>query len=362
MNEQTAEIQLPEIFKSNLPAPTEVAAKFKEAFGTIYTKIEAEIKDAPVDLSTVKGRKAVASLAHKISRTKTGLENAANSLTKEQKDMVKVVVAERQEMSETLDKLRDKAREPLNKWEAQEAARVEILKGALEYLQDLGRVDSMTAPDQIRKMIDALGKTFTSEDWAEYQAAAKAAHAAALAKFTADLAASEKRIADEAELSELRELKAEQERKATAERLETERKEQEAETERAELERQRVATEVAEQAAADLVKAEQERAEQAEARAKQAEEQRKADAEQAEIDKKAAAEVAVNEEPNRLARIAETERVAEEARAADLKHRKNINNAALEALIKCSEITEDQGKMILQAVSKNQVPHVKISY
>ena len=373
MTDKATEIQLPAIFQNTMPAPTEVAAQFREAFGTIYGKIEAEIEEFEVDLTTKKGRDAVASLAYKIAKTKTGLEKAANSLTEEQKAMVKVVVSERQEMSATLDKLRDKAREPLNKWEAQEVARVAGLKAALEYLNDLGRVDAMTAPDQIRKMIEELTITFTSEDWAEYQAAAEAAHNLAVEKFTADLIASEKRIADEAELAELRAKAAEQQRKEEAARLEQAAREQAEHAEQQEKARQQAAKEQADRDAAELVKAEKARAEQAEARAKQFEADAIAAAKQAEADKIAAAEQAEaikiraeefarNEERNRLARIAEGEKEAEEARAADLQHRKKINNAALEALIKCSEISQEQAKMIIEAMVKNQIPHVKISY
>ena len=373
MTDKATEIQLPAIFKSNLPEPTEVQEKLKATFGTMYTKIEAELNDAVDDVTTKAGREAIASRSYKISRTKTGLEKAAKELTAEQNAIVKVVTTERLEMCSTMDALRDRSREPLNKWEAQEVARVAGLKAALEYLQDLGRVDAMTAPDQIRKMIEELTITFTSEDWAEYQAAAEAAHNLAVEKFTADLIASEKRIADEAELAELRAKAAEQQRKEEAARLEQAAREQAEHAEQQEKARQQAAKEQADRDAAELVKAEKARAEQAEARAKQAEADAIAAAEKAEADKIAAAEQAEaikvraeefarNEERNRLARIAEGEKEAEEARAADLQHRKKINNGALEALIKCSEISQEQAKMIIEAMVKNQIPHVKISY
>lgn len=83
----------------------------------------------------------------------------------------------------------------------------------------------------------------------------------------------------------------------------------------------------------------------------------------------AVAEAAAQHERARIAaEKAEEDRLklaqerADQERAADLAHRKKINTAALAALVKVSEISEDQAKMIITAIAKGQVPHVVITY
>lgn len=362
MTEKNDEIQLPAIFKSNLPKPAEVQEQMHEAFGTIYTKLEAEIAATPIDLETKKGRDALASLAYKISRTKTGLDKTAKGLTDEQTALINAVNQERKEMRETLDKLRDKAREPLNKWEEAEKKRVEDIEAALAELRDLGRVDAQCTPAMIEAAITSVNHTFAATMWDEYEAPAKAALEIAVEKFNKDLEAARDRMAKEQELEELRALKAEQERKEAEARAKAEAEaeaKREAEQEEA---RQKAAQERAEREAAEKIEAERKAKEEAEQRAKQAEADRIAAEKKAEEDKAAAIEAERKRIEEEERQRIERERAAAEAREADLKHRKKINNAALEAIMKASEISEDQAKMIVQAIAKGQVPHTKITY
>lgn len=353
---------MPEIFKSNLPKPAEVQEQMHDAFGTIYTKLEAEIASTPVDLKTKKGRDALASLAYKISRTKTGLDGAAKGLTEEQTALIAAVNAERKEMRETLDKLRDKARAPLNEWEEAEKTRIAGIETGLAELRDLGRVDVQCAPDQIEAAAVHCLTIFQGTAWGEYEPQAEAAHDACVEKFRADLVGAKARIAQEKELAELRALKADQERKEAEARAKAEAEaaaKREAEQEQA---RQKAAQERAEREAAEKIEAERKAKEEAEQRARQAEADRIAAEKQAEADKAAAIEAerkrVEEEERQRIAR----EKAAAKAREADLKHRTKINNAALKAIIKASEASEDQAKMIVQAIAKGQVPHTKITY
>jgi len=351
MTDTSDEIQLPAIFKSNLPKPSEVQEQMHDAFVTIYTKLEAEIEATPVDLETKKGRDALASLAYKISRTKTGLDKTAKGLTDEQAALISAVNAERKEMRETLDSLRDKARGPLNQWEeAEEKRKAEIEEGLAE-LRDLGRVDAQSTPEQIEAAAVNVLRVFERIEWTEYEPQAEAAHTAAVEKFNNDLEAAKARIAQEKELEELRALKAEQERKEAEEKAKRE-----------EEERKEAARVQAEKDAADKIEAERKAKEEAEQRAKQAEADRIAAEKQAEADKAAAIEAERKRIEEEERRRVEQERAAAEAREADLKHRKKINNAALKAIIKASEVSEDQAKMIVQAIAKSQVPHTKITY
>lgn len=349
---ETALIEMPAM---NLPSPTEIGDKIHASFKGIYEKLEQQIKDADQDVTTKVGREKIASLAYKIARTKTGLDDAAADLTADQKSIIDVVNKERREMREELDGLRDKARKPLNVWEAGEAERVSELKAALEFLQDLGRVDPMISPDVIASELIVLKTNYLGHAWSEYQEEATTAYETALEKFTSDLEASQTRIADEAELEELRALKADQDEKEAAEKADAERVEQE----RLAEERRKSETERLEREA-------KERAERESKEALDAANQRTKDA-KAEAERQAAA--TIKEAADKVERKrkeaedqAERERLAEEERAADLKHRKKINNAALTAILKASEVSDAQGKMIIQAISKGQVPHISIKY
>jgi predicted phage gp36 major capsid-like protein len=98
----------------------------------------------------------------------------------------------------------------------------------------------------------------------------------------------------------------------------------------------------------------------------------KAAAEQAEIDRIAAEEKAKADaiqaaEDARLREIArqnaERERVAAEeaARMADVEHRRAINAAALQALVK-SGLDEQSAKLVVMAIVVGNVPGVSIKY
>lgn len=127
----------------NLPAPQTVVDALKAEFEKRYEIAREEIKEFKPDLSTGKGRKAIASLAYKISRTKTGLDKAAEAVVADQSKIVKAVNAERKTMKETLDGMRDDVNKPLDDWKEKEAAREAFVKDAFTALDiDTTSMDS----------------------------------------------------------------------------------------------------------------------------------------------------------------------------------------------------------------------------
>jgi hypothetical protein len=121
-----------------IPAGNDLAVMFRAADGLdpIIARIEAEVRSHVPDLTTAKGRKEIASLAHKVSRSKTALDDAGKALNEEARAQINAVDAERRKVRDRLDALRDEARAPLDKWEADEAARVDALKSRLARLRD----------------------------------------------------------------------------------------------------------------------------------------------------------------------------------------------------------------------------------
>lgn len=124
------------------------------------------------DLSTDKGRKAVASQAYKVARTKTGLDEAGKALTADWKVRIGLIDANRKRIRERLDKLRDDVRRPLTEWEEEDAARVAQHQAALETVRELGNRNLIRRPDQMTlpKLNQTLARLdqLRNLDWQEF--------------------------------------------------------------------------------------------------------------------------------------------------------------------------------------------------
>lgn len=380
----------------NLPAPTVVAERVNQAFHSIYGKIEEEIAAFVPDVTTEKGRQAIASLAYKIARTKTGLDEAAANVTADQKQIIDAVNAERRKMREDLDALKASVRAPLDAWEAEEARKKlnfdRLMMAINNTVADYRDQSSAIITEKIEAM---KNETFSEDDYGDRVEEIIAAVDAQIEILLKIAAAARKAEAEAAELEQLRREKAEREEKERQEREAEEARKREAEEKRRqEEERERIAKEAAEkaelEAAQKIAVAEREaaeavrRAEEAEARRIQAEkdaeaqrvyeaeqeQKRQIEAEERRQREAAAAEKAAQEREQQAAererkRIADEkarEEEAERQRAADVEHRKKINVAAANALIKAGDITQAQAQAIVAAIFKGQIPNVTISY
>ena len=190
-----------------LPAPTDLAALFKEEDGIsgIISKLEvaARADAAKYDATTKKGRDALISLAAKVSKSKAELDRQGKALTDAQRKEINAVNAGRKIGEERLAALRDEIRKPVTDWEAAEEARTERHKRALDVF-DLNRADANSAADQVRNVRDDIEAMTTGPEWDEFQPIAEAKKAAALAHYRSILTAAEEREAERAELARLR--------------------------------------------------------------------------------------------------------------------------------------------------------------
>lgn len=311
-------------------------------------KIREEIDGFVPDVSTRKGRDAIASIAYKVARSKTALDNVGKELVAELKEIPKKIDAERKRMRDLLESWQDEVRRPLTEWEEAEKARVERIQGQVARLADTD-VSTMSAAD-IKDSISNLEAHVIDAQYEEFEAEAHRVKAASLATLREALAAREKYEAEQAELAELRRKQAEQEQKEREERIAREA----AEAERlASAQREAEAKAAAERRELELkLAAEQAEREKLEAqrRAEQAEREAQAKAEQA-----AAAE--------RKRQADEQARIEAEAKAreADKAHKKAINNEALAALI-AGGMPEECAKQAITLIAQRKIPHVSISY
>lgn len=263
-------------------------------------KIRGEIDSFTPSVETKKERDEIASMAHKIARSKTYLDGIGKELVAELKEIPKKIDAERKRMRDTLDEWKVEVRMPLTAWEEEQAAIK--LKEEIE-----------AAHEEAIK----LNELFDRE-------------------------------------KEIERKEAEQRAKAEAERLARERAEREEALKREAAEKARVEAE--QKAAKEKAEAEQKIAEQ-----KLAIE--RAEREAKEAKEKAEAEAKAQIERERQARIAEEERLKreEEARAADKAHRARVNNSVL-AAFSASGLSEDQGKSLIKLMAKGEIPNATINY
>ncbi|HFD0466692.1 TPA: hypothetical protein ACF02O_004441 [Yersinia enterocolitica] len=307
---------------------------------SILQQVEKEVNSFVPDVSTKKGRDAIASLGLKVAKTKTYLDGLGKDLVTEYKEVPKKIDASRKTVRDRLDALKEKVLLPKLEYEAeQERIAAEAAYAAM--WQEAHEMDaSITAERLVKKesdhemallMNDAFDRT-QADKKAEDERLQKerddriAAEAAAKVKRDADLAAQQEREASarrEAELK-LQAEQAERDRVALALKAEQDKKDAIAKAER----------EKQDAIAAEKLKAQQE-AERVQREAKQKED----------------------------ARLAEEKRVADEnaKRAADVEHRRTINRQAVADLI-ANGLPEDCAQKCVAAIAKNLIASVRITY
>ena len=324
---------------------------------TILVRIEADARALVPDITTVKGRSAISSLAAKVAKAKTYLDGLGKDLTADLKRQTGAVDAERKAMRDRLDALKAEVRRPLDEWEQAEVDRVECIRNRMSFfaLSAQAHLDS----SQIVHCISEVESVAVGDDFDEFKGEAQAAKEACLYRLTQarDAAlhreATAARIAAEAEAARAK-AQAEREERISREAAERATREAQdrarAEAARAEQDRIALSRKQAEAIAAHL-KATQE----AERRARDAEDRAKREAAMA----RARAEVAVEQEQARAAAARLAQEREDAKRAADQAHRERVH----------AEIVEDFrflgvkiDPVIADYISNGRIRHLRITY
>ncbi|HCM9547161.1 TPA: hypothetical protein N5O22_004298 [Enterobacter hormaechei subsp. xiangfangensis] len=302
----------------------------KEQLDPIIEAIEKEARSLVPDVSTRKGRDAIASMAHKVARSKTYIDNAGKDLVAELKALPKQIDESRRIVRERLEALKDEVRRPLTEWEAEQerikdeeamnALHAEALEMNIKFDQELAakfeadhemallmNKDFDRDREEQRRLAEQAQREH--EDRIKQEAAEQACRDAE-AKHKAEIEAAARREAEEkarAELAERQRIEAEQ--RAAREKQEAE----------ARAEREKAAAVEAERL-----------------KAKQAEEKR----------------------------LSEEKRIADEQakREADVKHRKTVGANIVNALTSHTSLTREQAIEVLTALKDDQIPCAKIHY
>ncbi len=374
MSAQQQLITIEQISEENAPA-IYVAGGLKQFIDLVKGEIEGEVPD----LTTRKGRERIASLAAKVSKSKTAVEKPGRDYLRRLKEMPKVVEAELRDFVTKMDALRDETRRPLTEWEAAEDARIDRHNDAINRMKDLAAELGTLDAEQLKARLSELSAFQLGEAWEEFEAEAARTKEASLNAVQAALVARQKYDAEQAELARLRR---EAEERAEQDRI---RAAQEAAVE---AERQRVAQE--QQAAREAAaRREQELLDQAAAQEREAENQRlqlKLQAEQAERARiqaeadRVAAEQRMEQERQDAARrqeeAAEQARLEErrradaaaaeilrqqEARERDQAHKAKVMGEAKTALMSLN-ITEELARAIVLKIARREVPNITINF
>ncbi|KFC86054.1 hypothetical protein [Hafnia alvei] len=304
----------------------------QEQLDPLIEAIEKEARSLVPDLSTKKGRDAIASMARKVARSKTYIDNAGKDLVAELKALPKQIDESRRLVRERLDALKDEVRRPLTEWEAeQERIKAEEAMNAMhaEALVMNENIDLQRAIqyESDHEMALLMNEKIDREREEARQKAeqAKREHEERIKREAEEKA---RREADEAAKREI-EAAAAREREALLAKELAERERIESE-QRAEREKQEA-----------LAKAERERI--------AAEEKAKCEKEEAIQRERAAAEA------REQARLAEEKRIKDEEarRAANIAHQKKINNAAM-AILMSTGLSEAAARECVCAIVKNQ--------
>lgn len=186
--------------------------------GFLESQIEKMRKDAlsiVPDLTTKKGRAEIASMAAKVARTKTYLDDAGKQLCDQERAKIdatlSVVLDSRKMIRAALDDLRDEVRKPLTDWENAEAERKAKIESRIEAMKRLPEIGSDAAA--IERHLKRLELTEIDESFGEYTAEAAIARTHAIRDCQGRLDAQVKIEQDLKELEELRIKNAEQAQK-----------------------------------------------------------------------------------------------------------------------------------------------------
>ncbi len=359
----------------------------KSVVDSIRDQVNEKIEGIVWDFSKKKDRDLVASLAHKVARSKTAIDAEGKKLKEQYTAITSKIDAERKFAREALDSERDRIRQPLTDWEDAEKQRIINIELRINSMkQDF----VSTLSGDIQNALDHIKAIDIDDSFMEFQDKAK------LQKYeTIDLL---NKLLEEAKSSEAAQAEALRiaNEQIEAERIRIEAEEKQRQIERdakialeATLKAQREAEEKArieaDRAQREKLEAEQReaklkyQAEQALIREQQLKEQAEQQARQAEADKALAIEraeqaakqaehnkqLAIQAERERIEREAkdqaEKERKEQEAREANKAHKKAVCDSILIELEKLN-IDEAIGKELIKAIYNNQIPNITIKF
>lgn len=325
----------------------------------ILSGVRTLIDEFKPDVSTKKGRDAIASIAHSVAKSKTYLDGIGKELVDKLKEQPKLVDAERKRIRDTLDAWKDEVRKPLTDWENAEEARKSSHLNNIAYFSDTSQ-SGVNSAEIAGALADVESRTL-GDHCEEYLSQYVSAKDLAITTLKQRYQQAIYFEAQQAELERLRKEAAEREQKEREDRIAREAADNARRQAEQEAQRQR---ELAEKAERDR-QLESERqqmqlklqAEAAERQRLEAEQRAEWERQQSEIRAKQAAE----NERLRIEQQQAAERAEAELQATNKAHRASVNREILSSLVG-SGFTEEQAKMVITLAAKGQCGRLVINY
>ena len=355
-----------------------------EVIDPVLERIEAEARAeaARLDISTEENRKALASLAFKVARSKTFVDKQRLALVADQKRELKKIDAEGSRIWDRFESLQKEVRKPLTDWEEADKARIASHEQAISELEAVSQdADQNWLNRPAYFMRERLAEVESdNRDWQEFSSRGALAKKSAILHLSQAIEKRENYDREQVELVRLRaeavererqvreETIAENARQAEARRAEAEaaRVQREAEEREVAIRRQHEEAEARAKAAEDaLIAAEAKAAQDAKDAAEKAERDRVAAV--AEADRRAKALVEQAERDRALQ--VEVQRRVETARENNQRHRIKVHREAKEAIegvIRTQGgeglVCGDMAQSIIAAIIDSHIPHVQVVY
>ena len=325
-----------------------VALSPAHLFGTgqveaILGAIEKDVRAEAYDITSPEGRERIKSVAYKIARSKTTLDEIGKEHVADIKAKSAAIDKERRTLRDRLDALKDEIRAPLTAWEHAETDRIDGHERAIVFLVDSTKFATPPNVGEIRTRILQV-QDYEARDFQEFSERADAARTEAMATLQTMIEGAKKAEKDAAELEALRKEKAERDAREAEERRISEVREAEERRKAETAERERQHAERLEAVKREAEERAKRQAEEAAARAVEQERQRVAD-----------------EEARKAAAKAEEE-AAERKRQENTRHRNKIRAEVCNALTMETGFSEDQILLIFSAIATGKIPHISINY
>jgi hypothetical protein len=328
----------------------------------ILSKITEQAKSFVPDMTTLKGRSDIASMAYRVSKSKTYLDDLGKELVSEWKEKSKAVDASRRKIRDYLDNLRDEVRAPLDQWEQREKERISKHEQGILKIQSYLSFSANTSLE-LEEELHGLNSVIIDDSWDEYKAKANVLKLQSVKYLELKIESKKHEEKERAELERLRkedETRKQKEREAQIAKEAEERAKREfelklqAEKKRAQEEKESTARAEAEKTA----KLEKDKKE-AEERAKRAEKEKQEALKKAEEDSKRAVEA----ERKKIKDQQERDAVELEKKEANKAHCAKINNQSVDDLMDaCPWILKDQAKQVIALIAKKEIRNIEIKY
>lgn len=171
----------------------------KASVAFVLDHVRAQVADFQPDTSTRKGRDAIATMAHKVARSKTALDDMGKELVADWKRRSAAVDVMRREIRDSLDKIKDEVRAPLTQWENDELERKRRIDAEIVEISGMSVVQG--GVEEIDARIVEVDAIVIDERFGDQQARAELAKSRTLTTLALLLA---KARADEAEAARMR--------------------------------------------------------------------------------------------------------------------------------------------------------------